>query len=867
MSTPPCYRFSHRFEVLPLERMLLADGRRASVGSRAFDLLLALIEHRGRHLTRDELLDLVWPETAVEPNNLAVQVSTLRKLLGPDAIATIPGRGYRFAVALDETPALGAVAPANTPAPAQSSPTTSAFKTNLPETFEALVGRDEALAALEALVDRHALVTITGAGGIGKSRLAQQLLHLRRGAWRHGVCWVDLTSLTEAATLPGVLAAALGIALGAGEPSAALRTALAPLQMLVALDNAEHLLEGVASLATSLCDAAPGLRLVVTSQAPLRVAREQVYRLAALAVPPGPMPALQALGHGAVQLFVERARAADARFVFDDRNVAAIIDLCRRLDGLALAIELAAARAPVLGVQRIIESLDERLNLLKGGLRHAPPRHRTLRAALDWSHGLLGAHERAVFRRLAVIAGSATLEVIQRIAADDDDTAGAAADGPLDRWDVVDVLSNLIDRSFVVLSPEASDPERPRYRLLDSPRAYAQERLHEAGEAELMAERHAHAVGHLMAAAWETRWSGRIGVGAWKAGVQPDRDNARTALAWAIARNHLPLVLMMAPVLLFRGVAEGPETERLALAEALDRLLANEPVARSHLLTRTALTLFWFRRQPRRGLAEAPRVIALAREMGNRFVLYLLWSTVSHNAARIGDRELTASSLAEMHAVEDPAWPPSRLYWGAEAEAICVGLGVEEGSAAACLPLWHRAIELARAAGDDVSRVGANLADAQLAANEVEAAVASGRALVSSLQQTREDGVLVYARLNLVGALLRQDDIASARLVAEAGWPLAIDFDLRAYYADYLGLLAALEGRYAAAVRLAGYATAAYRRKDMPRWPNEAQAAERSAALARSALDAVEIERLAAEGALLRDAQIAGLAFGSAIGD
>ena len=332
-----------RFAVLPTARKILIDGRAAAVGGRALDVLLALIEQRQRMLTKDELLDRVWPDTDVEPNNLAVQIAALRKLLGPGVIATIPGRGYRFALALDKD--LGSAPEAPAPAVRAARP-----KTNLPETPPTLIGRAEPLIGLEALLDRHALVTITGAGGIGKSLLAQHLLHRRRESYTHGVCWVELATVATPSALPSALAAALNLQLGPGDPLAALKSALAPLEMLVALDNAEHLLNAVSTLVSAIHDAAPSLRLVVTSQAPLHVAREQVFQLDALAIPAGSMAAAEALSYGAVALFVDRAQGADARFVFDDANAAAVIELCHRLDGLPLAIELAATRAPALGV-------------------------------------------------------------------------------------------------------------------------------------------------------------------------------------------------------------------------------------------------------------------------------------------------------------------------------------------------------------------------------------------------------------------------------------------------------------------------------------------------------------------------------------
>ena len=286
-----------------------------------------------------------------------------------------------------------------------------------------------------------------------------------------------------------------------------------------------------------------------------------------------------------------------------------------------------------------------------------------MRAALEWSHGLVDEHERILFRRLAVIVGSASLELIQRIVADADDDCERVADveaDHLDEWTVIDALSGLIERSLVAVSPEEGDRERPRYRLLDSPRAYAEEKLRTAGESERMTERHARALGSLLEAAWEERWSGRVGGGTWRRRIEPDRDNARLALAWAMERHDVPLVLTMAPVMLLRGLAEGSQSERFALAETLDRLLSQMHSTPAQLRTLTALAMFWGPTQPQRALAQLQRALALARETGNQFGLYLLLSKTSLYALRVGDRDLADSSFAEMHAIEDPsvAAPP-----------------------------------------------------------------------------------------------------------------------------------------------------------------------------------------------------------------
>ena len=366
---------------------------------------------------------------------------------------------------------------------------------------------------------------MTGAGGIGKSLLVQHLLDRRRRAHRHGVCWVELAGVTDAAALPATVAEALGVRLGGGDPFAALALAVGPLDLLLALDNAEHLRDGVGRLAALLIDAAPGLKLVVTSQVRLGLATERVLRLSTLDLPPAGAGVEQALASGAVALFVDRAQAADARFALTEANVASVVSVCRALDGLPLAIELAAARAPMLGIHGLASSMGDQLKLLtKNRNRAAPARQQTLRATLEWSHGFLDATEQAVFRRLAVVVGSCSLQMAQQIAAD---TAG---ERPIDAWAVLDALDVLVDRSLVAVLP-GEDDASPRYRLLESPKAFALERLAAAGEVEATQLRLAQAVASLFAEAWDAYLSGRITTGQLQRSLAPDCDNARAALA------------------------------------------------------------------------------------------------------------------------------------------------------------------------------------------------------------------------------------------------------------------------------------------------------------------------------------------------
>jgi predicted ATPase/DNA-binding winged helix-turn-helix (wHTH) protein len=641
---PAAYRFGN-FEVQPDQRKLLADGRPLALGQRAFDVLLALIERRDRLVGKHELLDAVWPGLVVEENNLQVHISALRKLLGPQAIATVPGRGYRFTAALDDAPAQrGAESPARD-APVEAPGLAAA--NNLPKDLPQLFGRDTDLAALRTLVDGHRLVTVVGAGGIGKSRIAQAAAHAALGRWPDGAWMVELAGLSDPALVPNAIARALDVTIAGGDADAAraaLVAALAARTLLLAIDNCEHLLDAVSAVVEAILRDAPGVTVLATSQEPLRLPDEHQFRLAPLAVP-ADAAATAAREAGAVALFEARVRAVDPRFALTDENLALAIDVCRRLDGLPLAVELAAARVGTLGLRAVRDRLDARFKLLTGGARATLRRHQTLRAALEWSHHLLNADEQAVFRRLGAFAGGFTMEAAQ----------GVAADDAIDEWALLDHLSALVEKSLVVM--DADDP--PRYRLLESARAFALEQLADAGETAATLQRHALAMRDFLRRVDDANLDGELRTDQYAARVLPELDNLRAAFAWATGDPGDP------PAAAALAAHAGALIDYAV--ECQEWLLALEPQVRRGDFEPAVAARFWralaagnmVRRVPiDRQVEAARRARDLYRELGQPRREF---SSLIRLATFFGiqdDHAHAEAALAEARALMRPDWPP-----------------------------------------------------------------------------------------------------------------------------------------------------------------------------------------------------------------
>ena len=509
-----------RFKVVPHRRELLAEGRPIELGGRAFDVLIALVEASGTVVSKDELMRRVWAGRIVEENTLQGAISALRKAFGTDRalIRTVAGRGYQFTSEIRSRSAGDSESEFPGAAPAAAEPPRRLI--DLPEPVSELIGREAELSEVMDLVTTQRLVTLIGEGGIGKTRLGLEVARHLLSEFPDGVRVAELAPLSDPELVPITVATALGLEFAEGAISAEnVANALVTKQLMLVLDNCEHVIDAAAGMAGALLRANSAARVLATSQEPLRTEGECLYRVPSLAVPAEDTEDTeQLLRHGAVRLFVARARAADPHFSPDSRIAAVIAGICRRLDGIPLAIELAAARGGVLGIPEIAARLDDRFHLLTGGLRTALPRHQTLRATLDWSYELLPEPERVMLRRLAIFAGGFTLTAASAVAA----SAEFAASN------VVDGIANLVAKSLVAADVGGAIA---RFRLLETTRAYALEKLVESGEIERIGRRHAECYRDWLAAVVQDKTA----TDDWRANYAPEIDNLRAALAWAFA--------------------------------------------------------------------------------------------------------------------------------------------------------------------------------------------------------------------------------------------------------------------------------------------------------------------------------------------
>lgn len=462
------------FELNVAERSLKKANQVIPLGGRAYDILIALLEKAGKVVPKAELIAKAWPDVTVEEGSLRVHLSALRKALGDGQfgdkyIANIQRHGYSFITPVTRLPA------------DQDRGKASAGLSNLPPALGRMVGRENVVREIQGwLQTGQRLITILGAGGIGKTAVALSVGHGALADFSGAAFFVDLSTVNDKEHVIGAIASAVGLDPQFVDPKEALLNFLRPRRVLIILDSCEHLIEKTAEIADYIFQNTPDIHILATSREALHVPGERILRLCPLDCPPEQtgLTASEVLAYPAARLFVERISARGGDFSLSDDEAPIVAEICRKLDGIALAIELAAGRAANFGVRNTVARLGSRLDLLKFGRRTANPRHQTLKATLDWSHDHLSEVERAVLRRVAIFIGHFTLEAALAV----------ANEGGIDQSEIKGAVENLVNKSLILVRPSYRGM---LYRLLNTTRSYALEKLAASGEHHPIAARHA----------------------------------------------------------------------------------------------------------------------------------------------------------------------------------------------------------------------------------------------------------------------------------------------------------------------------------------------------------------------------------------
>ena len=821
--------------------VLSKGGVPVALGARAVAVLTTLAERSNEYVQKDAIMDAAWPGVVVEESNLAVQISAIRRVLaqtpgGEHWIETLARRGYRF---------VGPITEIREELPQGAG--LAGKRSNLPEPLTSFIGRDRELVEIKRLLPGKRLLTLVGVGGIGKTRLALQVAAEVIDAYRDGVWLVEFASIRDPLLLPTSVAQVLGVPEKTGTPlTDTLRAHLKARQLLLILDNCEHLLDACAMLADTILRGAADTTIFATSREPLHVPGEQTYPLQTLSLADSSANAEVIARSEAVQLFVERAQRQLPDFALTAVRAPAVAELCLHLDGIPLALELAAARVRTLSIEQINARLNDRFKLLTRGTRTALPHQQTLRATLDWSFDLLGEQERVAVRRLAVFAGGFTLEAAQTV---------VSGEG-IDECAVIDLLAQLVARSLVVA--DTSDAGA-RYRLLETTRAYALEKLTEAEGIDALRRRHA----QYFREGFERAHGDRLCMSdaEWRAIYVPELDNVRAALDWSLGPGGDPAIGIG-----LAGASASLWSTLSLLREGVQRLeAAVAVVAKATSESDQARLWFWVSRvlstaAPARAAAASERSADLYRRMDDapRLVQSLL--QIGRMCVFMGRFDQAALVFAEAFPLLEQTGLPREL---AGYYRDLGALKMLTGDLVSARMHFERAFTLFRDAGDESHALAMllNLADMTWALGDLDAALVRFREVVTLMRKPpiiRD--MLGTCLTNLAGVHTERGELAEALAAAREGLPPREEAGHAWVTLDHLALRAALADKLANAALLAGFADLTYKAKETSRQPNEARAHERVQALLREKLHPDELERLLAEGARMSEDEACRLA-------
>ncbi|HEY8559536.1 MAG TPA: winged helix-turn-helix domain-containing protein [Pyrinomonadaceae bacterium] len=570
LKTKKVYEFAN-FRLDLTERLLFHDRKPVPLTAKVFDTLVVLVENAGRLIEKDELMQLLWRDSFVEESNLTFNIRMLRKALGddfvkPQFIETVRSRGYRFIADVRRAEVGDEVflkTASNSVPSARDEPLSAGSHSNSPPhnlSFEhsPLIGRENELEEIKTLLQRPdiRLLTITGVGGTGKTRLARAVAHQSAARFTDGVHFIDLSAVESAGLVMPIIAQSLGVTEESGKTlTDCIREYLRERSLLIVLDNFEQIREA-ATRVGELVSYSKNLKILLTSRVRLFLSFESEFPLQPLAVPADMKLSPREVGeYPAVALFIARARTVKPFFELTEENAASIAEICRRLDGLPLAIELAAVRVKLFAPHAVLTRLSSSLKLLTGGPQLSPARQRTMRGAIAWSYDLLGAEEKQTFNRLAVFSGGFTLDAAEAVAHADEDF----------KLDLLDSAASLVDQSLL-MQRELPNGE-PRFRMLNVVREYALEILEASSEADEMKRRHARFFASLVEAA-EPELLGAFGA-EWMETIEEEHDNLRSAIEWSLENDletALRIVGAMRNFWFVRGhLSEGVEWIRQAL--------------------------------------------------------------------------------------------------------------------------------------------------------------------------------------------------------------------------------------------------------------------------------------------------------------